>query len=324
MDEDISPGGKFLLILFLGCLAGLRLTRWAGGVMGNVGAVALNQAAVDVGELWPVAEGWLQHATVYSKAAWRGLGFAYAGQGKETAALTAWQHVDGMATEATQWAALANGRGATNDLQLWAGRAVALEPGLSDGWYWQGVAAEAIADYPAAAAAYQAAIERDWFVVVAASQPHYQLGLLHQLAFAQIDEAVAAYETAVSLNQFASRWQAADAYYRLGETLAQSGADPAEAIAAYEQAIALNPDHAAAYVLLGMAYHADARGLTAVTAAFHQAMRLDPQNPWAYVLLGEIYAQENQTAEAAALFNQALALDPTFERARQGLQALQP
>lgn len=293
-------------------------------MISNVGAVALNRANVGRGELWPVAEAWLQQATSFSGAAWRELGFAYAQQGKETAALTAWQHVDDMALEATHWAALAHERGAAGDLQLWAGRAIALDPTLSDGWHWQGMAYEAAANYTTAAAAYQEAVEQDSFVVVGASQPYYQLGLYYQMTSAQLKEAVAAYKTAVSLDDFPSQWQAANAYYRLGEALAQSGAAPADAIAAYERAIALNPDHAAAYVLLGMAYDADSRGDTAVTAAFQKAMSIDPQNPWAYVLLGEIYARENRTAEAAALFHQALALDPHFERARQGIEAGQP
>jgi tetratricopeptide (TPR) repeat protein len=320
----MPQSGKFFIILFLGCLASVRLAMWAGNLTGNVGTVALNRATVNAGELWSVAEIWLQRAALFSDMGWRGLGFVYAGQGEETAVLTTWQHVENMALEATQWAALAHERGATDDVQLWAGRAVALDPDLSDGWYWQALAYEVDAEYATAVTAYHKAIEQNAFVRVGASQPHYQLGLLYQMELVKINEAVTAYKMAVSLNQFPSQWQAANAYYRLGEALAQVGADPVEVIAAYERAIELNPDHAAAYVLLGMAYDVDGRGLTAVTATFHKAMSLDAQNPWAFTLLGEIYARENRPTEAAALFNQALLLDPHFERAAQGLQAVQP
>jgi tetratricopeptide (TPR) repeat protein len=55
---------------------------------------------------------------------------------------------------------------------------------------------------------------------------------------------------------------------------------------------------------------------------FDQAVQLDGQNPWAWIGKGDVHTWLKRTDEAAACYEQALALDPFFDIARQRLIGL--
>ena len=71
-----------------------------------------------------------------------------------------------------------------------------------------------------------------------------------------------------------------------------------------------------------MGYYARDKDVAMAEAEIRQALELSPQNKWAYVHLGGIYRQEGWIEEAAAMYQQALEIDPEFEAAQRELQAL--
>ena len=89
-----------------------------------------------------------------------------------------------------------------------------------------------------------------------------------------------------------------------------------QAIANFQKAVELEPKAAAAYNMLGMAYRfkANLLGLPGLRAkeiaAFQKALKADPKYWVAMINLGTTYYQQGKKAKAAALFKQALALNP--------------
>lgn len=88
------------------------------------------------------------------------------------------------------------------------------------------------------------------------------------------------------------------------------------AIQSYEKAINLEPKSAAAYNLLGMAYRFKYNQLgnpdfkQKEIAAFQKAVDIDPRYWGAMINLGATYYYMGEKAKAAALFKQALAVNP--------------
>ena len=88
------------------------------------------------------------------------------------------------------------------------------------------------------------------------------------------------------------------------------------AIQSYEKALKLEPKSAAAYNLLGMAYRFKYNQLgnpdfkQKEIAAFQKAIDIDPRNWGAMINLGATYYYMGEKAKAAALFKQALNVNP--------------
>ncbi len=88
------------------------------------------------------------------------------------------------------------------------------------------------------------------------------------------------------------------------------------AISSYEKALKLEPKSSSAYNLLGMAYHFKYNQLgnpefkQKEIAAFQKAVDIDPRNWGAMINLGATYYYMGEKAKAAALFKQALAVNP--------------
>ena len=86
----------------------------------------------------------------------------------------------------------------------------------------------------------------------------------------------------------------------------------------YEKAIALDPQYAEAYAWLGMTYYrewiwrwsADPQTLERALALAQQAVALDDSLPAAHSLLSLVYAQKQQSDQALAEGERAIALDP--------------
>ena len=85
-----------------------------------------------------------------------------------------------------------------------------------------------------------------------------------------------------------------------------------------EKAIALDPQYAEAYVGLGWTYwiewswrwSTDPQNLERALALAQQALTLDDSLPAAHSLLSEIYAMKQQSNQAIAEGERAIALDP--------------
>jgi tetratricopeptide (TPR) repeat protein len=206
----------------------------------------------------------------------------------------------------------------------WYQRAAKVEPGSGDPWYYMGLAYEGIEEWEAALGAYERAIEAGSFTSVRRSSPHYRMGVIYQwrLETRQKDAALAAYEAAIKTDDFGTKQETADCHYKRGEVLWWMGGDPDEYIAEYQKAIELNPQHASAHMLLGVAYYTRDKDVAMAEAEIRQAIELSPQNQWAYYYLGEVYRQAGRTAEARAMYERALEIDPQLEAAQKRLQAL--
>ena len=95
-------------------------------------------------------------------------------------------------------------------------------------------------------------------------------------------------------------------------------ADDAGAQAAYLDALRLDPTHFEALNDLGVLALRKGRRAAARTA-HRQAVRFHPDNPMGRVNLANILLSEGETSEACEHYRAALARDPNFRAAHQGL-----
>jgi adenylate cyclase len=92
----------------------------------------------------------------------------------------------------------------------------------------------------------------------------------------------------------------------------------AQARQLFEKALALDPQYAEAYTWLGLTYwlewrfrwSADPQNLERAFELAQQALALDDSLPIAHTLLGQVYAEKQQSDQALAEGERALALDP--------------
>jgi tetratricopeptide (TPR) repeat protein len=102
------------------------------------------------------------------------------------------------------------------------------------------------------------------------------------------------------------------------------------------EAAQLDPHSAEPLIVRGQAYlrlvsiaysedglaHGYAGHVERARSDFDQAVQLDHQNPWAWIGRGDVQTWLKRTDEAAACYEQALALDPFFDIAQQRLIGL--
>ena len=210
------------------------------------------------------------------------------------------------------------------EAMAWYERAMRLEPGLGDPWYYVGLLYENQQQWLGALDAYERAIASGRFRQVCRSSPHYRAGIIYQrhLNPRQPENALAAYEAALAADNFSSTAEAADCHYKRGEVLRWQKARPDEYIVEFRRAIALNPRHSWAHILLGLAIYGRDKDATAAEAELLKALELAPQSKWVYYHLGEVYRQEGRTGKAATMYEQALEIDPDFETAQKRLATL--
>ena len=93
---------------------------------------------------------------------------------------------------------------------------------------------------------------------------------------------------------------------------------PDQAVADFRQAIELNPDSAASYLNLGIAYYQGGKPQEA-KPAFQKAVELDPELTLARLLLAQVLAATNDLATAEQEYRQVLALEPDNAKAMRGV-----
>jgi tetratricopeptide (TPR) repeat protein len=205
----------------------------------------------------------------------------------------------------------------------WYGWAEYLSPHRGDAWYYRGLLYEDQQRWAEALVAYERAVEVGNLDQAPRSSPHYRIGVIYQqrLATPQLEAAEAAFQQAVAKDDFASDGQAADCHYKLANLLRESGAPVERITAALERAVALDASHVWAHIQLGVNVYAGAGDIDRAEELFRRAAELSPKNKWVPFYWGEMYRQEGRV-EAAHMYQRALEIDPTFERARQRLASL--
>jgi tetratricopeptide (TPR) repeat protein len=206
----------------------------------------------------------------------------------------------------------------------WYERAMQLDADLGDPWYYVGLLHEDRQQWQQALDAYERAIELDSLRQVSRSSPHYRAGMIYQwrLVPAQSEEALEAFEAALAAKDFTSRAEEADSHFGRGYILYEKQADPKDYITSFQQAVVLNPQHGLAYLFLGTVLYEQDGDADAAQRALATAMELEPQSKWAPYHLGEIYRQEGRIDDAAAMYERALEIDPSFDDARQRLSTV--
>jgi tetratricopeptide (TPR) repeat protein len=141
---------------------------------------------------------------------------------------------------------------------------------------------------------------------------HLNLGNVFQ-ALGNLDDAAAHYEKALSLKP-----GPAAAHINLGNILqAQGRLD--DAMAQYRKALDIEPGHAAAHISLGDVLQARGK-LDEAIAHYKKALPLDSRNAALYNNLGgAILGAHRDLNDAAACFEQALALEPGYAEAHYNL-----
>ncbi len=330
----------WIAVILLG-FAAISWTTVVSSFAGNVGLLLLARsfASSDPLELGSSdsdvkgqeqAQQWLQTAIALdhdNRSAWRGLGFAFAAQGQQDEAVAAWKEVNTMWNEAMRRGDIAlKGEQARQALQ-WYKWATALEPQIGDGWYSQGLAYEALEQWDEALYAYQKATVVGIFTKMGQSSSYYRIGIILQWhrRHPQLQEAEAAFQTALALHAFSAETEAADAHYRIGEIYMLQGLNPRDSLPEYQQAVQLDPRHYWAHLRLGYTLYQLHKNVDEAEREISLALSLWPNatnRKWPYRFLGEIYLEAGLKDKAAAAFTEVLRLDPADDRASKVLSTL--
>ena len=211
-----------------------------------------------------------------------------------------------------------------DEAMAWYERTMRLEPDLGDTWYFLGRNYESLKEWTQAIKAYKEAMLRADFQHTGRSNPPYRLGLVlrRHLDPPQLEDALALYDQALAIDDFATTADEADCHFQRGDVLRVQKGDINEYMAEFERAIALDPKHAWAHARLGWAYYVRDHDTSRAESEVLRAVELSPRQKWFYIILGDLYRQEGHTAQAAAAYEEALAIDPDFEPARRRLRSL--
>lgn len=104
----------------------------------------------------------------------------------------------------------------------------------------------------------------------------------------------------------------AEAFFMIGQVLAETG-DTARAINAYVRATELDADLLDAYLSLGVLH--EGLGNAIAERYFAAATAVDRDNPVPYRMRADYYARQGRLPEAAAAYDEAIALDPRLAEA---------
>ena len=337
----LSNFPRFLrIVLILVSLTALSWPALLSKLASNVGLLllarsmtasdSLEHSRVDViGQVQ--AQQWLQVATAVNhdnQGAWRGLGFALAGQGQEKAAITAWRTAQATTTEFIWRGDIERAAQHFAKALEWYQRAVAIQPELSDGWYYTGLAFQGLGEWTSAQHAYERAIRIGVFDQISRSSLYYRLGVIYQqyLQPPLLNKALNAYSTAFELNDFMLESEAADCHYKRGAIYETQGLDRMLAQHEYEIAVLLNPKHEWAHLRLGVIRYRIDKNLLSAKQEIERALQLwpaDTSRKWPYRYLGDLYSDAGMTVQAVAAYREALGWDPRDPQIKASLSKLE-
>jgi tetratricopeptide (TPR) repeat protein len=208
----------------------------------------------------------------------------------EAQALVEWQRAGITAQNAIFIAEELIGAGQVEEAGTWYLRATRLEPDLADGWYYVGTWHIALKEPQVALEAYQRGLALKRYTKIGGSDLHYAIGVAYQnnRELGTLTEALSAYEEALALDDFRLVRNSAWAHARRGQLYYRLHKD---GIVAEEEIL--------------------------------RAVQLAPSDKWLYYLLGDLYEEEGRLADAKAMFEHALHIDPGFEGAQKRLERLQ-
>lgn len=228
-------------------------------------------------------------------------------------------------------------------------QAVALDPSSADAWSNLGAARRQLGQAVDAADAFRRAYElapddsdtmshlalayidaEDWaqaasLLEKATAADGSRANLWLQLGVARLGvgrsrDAVAAFETAIRLDPGNAGGWAASAALHLARHYYETR-DYRSALASADQVVALGGDVTTARIFQGLARQ-NLGDLGGARESFEAARRLDPARADVHNHLGSVYYQLGLLEEAAAAFEQALAIQPDFPSARQNLDGV--
>jgi tetratricopeptide (TPR) repeat protein len=201
----------------------------------------------------------------------------------------AWQRTGLTAEDFIARGEQARYAGRYDEAMAWYKRAMRLESQVGDPWYFIGLLYEDQEMWLQALDAYAQAIASERLLQVGRSSAYYHLGNIYQrrLPSPKPRRAMAAYQDALAADDFGSAGDAAWTHTRLAQLY-------------YD----LKNDEGAA------------------EAEISRTLELAVEDRWIYVVLGDVYQRLRRTDDAAAFYEQALAIDPGFEAAQNRLDAL--
>jgi len=211
-------------------------------------------------------------------------------EGLEARALREWKMAGVTGQDAIVIGETMAGTGQNEESGTWYLRATRLEPDLADGWYYLGAWHMAEKEPNLALEAYQRGLALNSFAQIGASDLYYGIGLTYQnnSEIGSLTEALSAYEEALALDDFRLVRNSAWTHARRGQVHYQLNGDGRVA----EEELLL-------------------------------ALKISPSDRWFFYLLGDVYEKEGRLAEARAMFERALQIDPDFEAAQGRLDSLQ-
>ena len=317
-----------ILVLFLLIAMAARLRPLLSRLYSTLGLVRWNKLTLNPDLTMPLAqdEGELHKVMHIMKqavkwdennsAAHRVLGYAYDEMGLNEAALSEWRMAESTAQDFIAIGESAREAGRLNIALDWYRRAMKLEPGLSDPWYFVGLAHQGAKLWDEALEAYQHAIILDTFsgptlglgsVYRRVGEVHYELG--------QFDKSLLAYQAAIEAGSFGSQGEEADVHYKKAEILLWIKNDLDACIVESREVLRIDPRHYHAHILLGVAYYRKSGDLAAAEEEIRLAIEILPTSKWAYRHLGDVYSTAGEYDQAISMYEEVLELDPQDSQA---------
>jgi tetratricopeptide (TPR) repeat protein len=320
----------WLVLAFLLALV-LRGPALLGRAWGNAGMVKLARALVapndSTFQAVVQAEAMFRDAVARAPgehSACRGLGFALAAQGREDEAIAAWQAVEGIAWEFVWQGGQAWIAGQYQDALTWYKRAVRIEPGLGDAWYYMGLTYGRLEQWEEALTAYQRGLDLP-LSEIGQSDVYYRVGWVQFRKIEASDPmtALAAFDAAIALDQFSREVGVVEAHLQRAAVLHVLDRD-AEALSEYEWVIERQPEDYWAYVNAAALYWQLERDVERVESMLMAAIALRPDYDVAYLRLALLYLNLGKKAEAIEVYRQVLSFDPQNEAASEQLGKFVP
>ena len=209
-----------------------------------------------------------------------------AGRAKE-----AWENAGMTAESFVLWGEAARQQGQFKEALRWYERAMELEPALGDPWYYVGRLRADQGQWLAALDAYERALSAEYLRIVGRSSLLHSMGSIYQLRLdpPRLEDALAAYEEALEVDQFINQGQSA----------------------------------AWVHARLGQVYYSLHQDFAFAEREVLLALDMAPDQRWLYVLAGDLYKQAGQRTKAQDMYERALRISPGFEAAQSRLDAIQ-